>query len=158
MKQIELSTKLLEMEEAIDVIVHDLKRDFANDFQSDSTDNERVNLESDAHYSMVDHLISARINSKWKKSYDNSKSNLDHAAEALGVGTEGIAGESKTLLLINDMKYSKRQNKDGTTTLLTDFVNALNRCDVSKETIDKALKMAEKPKRGNVYYNVSMEE
>jgi hypothetical protein len=157
MRQSELTTKLTEMDAAISVIVEDVKRDFSNSFKSDSTDNERVNLESDAHYAMVDHLISSRINSKFKKAYDNSKINLDVAADEMDLDPRSKPEETTHIFTINGLIFNKRQNKDGTSTLLTDFVNSLNRCGVDKETIDKALKMAEKPKRGNVYYIVATE-
>jgi len=158
MKQSELSTKLMEMDEGIDQIVNDLRRDFSNSFKTLETSNEKVALESDAYYAMTEYLIASRINSRWKKAYDNSKANLDYVAETFDIDPRGVAGQTKTLLVINNLMYTKRQNKDGSTTLVTDLVNALNRCGVDKETIDKALKMAEKSKKGNTYYNVTTVE
>ena len=118
----------------------------------------QVTKEANAHGAMIDFLVSSRLSAVWKKAYDKDKKQLDVAANDLGNDFEGEASITKEIYSFNSLVYKKRQNKDGVTTLLTDFINSLSRCDVSKETIDKALKMAEKPKKGATYYIVELNE
>lgn len=117
-------------------------------------DNEASIEESNLHDKCIDYLIYSGMASEYKKLADQSKKELDEAVP----NPDGIAGQSVTLGNTNLFNFSKKMNRDGETTLVVDLVTALAQAGVDKEMVDAALKKAKKPKRGNVYYQVTMAE
>lgn len=107
---------------------------------------------------LVRHDILASQHSYIKKEFDESKKGLDTAIAGLGLDPNGVAGTTKTIYHQDGIKFAKRQNKDGTTTLLTDVLNQLARLGVDKETVDTAIRNAEKPKKGNTYYLIEVDD
>jgi hypothetical protein len=158
MKQAHIAQILIELHNTIDDAVIEVSDLLAKDFKAHTTNNELAVKELTMNLNMVDFIISSSLNSKWKKCYDNNKKDLDVGVEATGTSANGQPGSTISLYSDNILSFTKRQNVDGTTTLMTDFVNALSREGVSKEIIDAAKKRAEKPKRGNVYYDVIASE
>ena len=158
MKQSELAMTLSTMQEEIDNIIHSTAVSLNNTFSSLTADNEKADLEANIHNSMVNYLIYSSINSKYKKYFDLGKTAMDTGVEALGNDPSGKAGITLNLHENNVFTFTKRQNKDGETTLVTDLVTALARAGVEKAVVDTALKQATKPKRGNTYYDVKVVE
>lgn len=150
-----LASKLLDLDDAVIADVCKLTTELNSIFSASSTNNEKACHESNMHSAMVSYIIASRISSKWKKEYDNSKRALDSRLADAGYDPSGVPGSTNTLFKTNAFSFSKRQNVNGTTTLVTDLVNALARLGVEKDIIDEALKKATKPKRGNVYYEVT---
>ena len=72
----------------------------------------------------------------------------------MGIDPSPKPGQLVELYSDNLFVFDKKQNQDGTTTLVTDLVTQLARLGVEKDVVDKALKQATKPKRGNVYYQI----
>jgi hypothetical protein len=154
MKPSELAKQLLDMEDSISLTVDGLRNTLDNMFEASTKDNEHSMNEAAAHCTMVDHLIASRMNSKWKKEFDDSKKSLDAKMEALEIDSSGKPDQVVNLFESNVFRFTKRQNKDNTSTSTTDLVNALARLGVEKAVVDKALAMATKPRRGNIYYEV----
>ncbi len=158
MKQYELARHLLDVMIAIDKVVINCASNLNDLFVSDSSNNELVNKEAIVHRAMVDYLIASSINSAWSKGYKSTKTILDATIEALDIPSSGVPGETITLHRSNALKFTKKQNKDGEAVTVTDLLNALARTGVEKDVVDKAFKMALKPRRGNTYYEVTASE
>lgn len=109
------------------------------DFTSDSTDNEQVAKEADLYSAMNQYMIYTILNSQYKKA-------LDKFSERLGNYTNGTPNNSRIISEINNLYFSKKQNKDGTSTLVTDLITALARVGVEKSIVDDAIKQATKVK------------
>jgi hypothetical protein len=131
--------------------------DLMEDFNGEGS-NEDINDAFDMMQRLVRHDILASQHSYIKKEFDESKKGLDQAVAGLGLDPNGVAGSTKTIYHQDGIKFSKRQNKDGTTTLLTDVLNQLARLGVDKETVDTAMRNAEKPKKGNTYYLIEADD
>lgn len=107
------------------------------------------------HQRLIQHELITAINSATKKQFDASKAALDKHLATIGIDPNGKAGT--TIELYNDgtLSFSKKQNKDGTSTLVVDLCTELARLGVEKSVVDEAIKRATKPKRGNVYYEIN---
>ena len=158
MTQVELAVMLMNMNQDIDKAIHNISIVLDNQFIATTKDNEQATAEANMHNYMVNYLIYSAINSKFKKLYDTSKKALDVGVEDLGTSAEGKPATVLNLHENNIFTFTKRQNKDGETTLVTDLVTALARAGVEKAVVDKAIKDATKPKKGNTYYDVKVVE
>ena len=157
MKQLDINMLVGVMSTNITKLIQDTLDQMQADFVSDATSNEQAVQEADMYATMNQYIIYTLLNSQYKKAFDHSKKNLDMFAELLGHDNEGVANSIKNICKINGITFSKKRNKDGTTTLVTDLVNQLNRLGVDKDIIDTACKNAEKVKKGNTYYQVEGE-
>ncbi len=157
MKQLDINMLVGVMSTNISKLIQDTLDQLQADFASDSSNNEQVALEADLYATMNQYIVYTLLNSQYKKAFDRTKKNLDRFAEDLGADIEGKAGVTQEIASVNGLVFSKERNKDGTTTLVTDLVNQLNRLGVDKDIIDTACKNAEKPKKGNTYYQVEGE-
>ena len=151
MKASELAVIMAELSNEIDIIVDVVLKKLEMYYESDSTDNEAVTLGMDRHLSMANYIVHSMLNSRFKKEFDTSKKELDKLSD----DPDGVAGHTKQIYSSNSFSFSKKQNKDGETTLIVDLVTALARAGVDKDMVDAALKSAKKPKRGNTYYQVT---
>ena len=154
MKPSNLAHDMLEMEDAIQSCIDGTYLGIAHKFSSIESDNERVHKEAEMHETMCNFIIASHMNSRWKKEFESVKKRLDASVGELGKDPAGIAGQTVNLHESNIFKFTKRQNKDSEQMSVTDLLNALARAGVEKAVIDAATKMATKPKRGNVYYDV----
>jgi len=154
MKQSELAVILSNMQTEIDNIIHDTAVSLNNTFVATSKDNETADKEATMHNMMVNFLVYSTMTSKYKKYYDLGKIAMDVGVESLGTDPTGKANATLNLHQNNVFVFTKRQNKDGETTLVVDLVTALARAGVEKSVVDAAMKQATKPKKGNVYYDV----
>lgn len=139
----------LDIQKARDVLVHKYEPD------RKSFDNEEISEQIELHTEMVNLLIHSLLASTFTKSYDETKKLLDNACIKAGLDPDGEAGTTKLIKDNGALAFSKRQNKDGEQTTLKDFIIELQKLDVSKSVIDKAMERATKVKRGNVYYIVN---
>lgn len=158
MKQSDLATILSSMQEDIDKSISTAVLVLDKQFIATTKDNEQATLEANMHNYMINYIVYSSLNSKYKKLYDTSKRALDTGTEDLGTDPTGKAGVVLNLHASNVFEFTKRQNKDGETTLVTDLVTALARAGVEKDVVDKAIKDATKPKKGNTYYDVKVVE
>ena len=106
------------------------------------------------HKRMAAYEVISTVHSAIKKSADQTKKDLDIQLNEMGIDPSPKPGQLIELYSDNLFVFDKKQNQDGTTTLVTDLVTQLARLGVEKDVVDKALKQATKPKRGNVYYQI----
>ena len=106
------------------------------------------------HKRMAAYEVISTVHSAIKKSADQAKKDLDIQLNEMGIDPSPKPGQLVELYSDNLFVFDKKQNQDGTTTLVTDLVTQLARLGVEKDVVDKALKQATKPKRGNVYYQI----
>ena len=156
MKKSDLAQYLLDLDKNVNEVTEKLVVTLKDMFVANP---KGTNLDAEANYaahcSMVEYAVASRINSLWKKEYNSRKKGLDISVRQVLGTCEGIPGETITLHHSNVLQFTKRQNKDGEALSVTDLLNALARAGVEKAVVDKAYKMALKPKRGNVYYEVT---
>ena len=125
-------------------------------FTPSTQDNDKANKQFDMHTAMGQFMLVSGLNSTYKKSYDKAKEELDESANALGLGTDMKDGEDRTVFQNNMFSFVKKRNKGGETTSIKDFIIELNKMGVEKDTIEKAFENATKPKKGSVYYSVTL--
>ena len=125
-------------------------------FTPSTQDNDKANKQFDMHTAMGQFMLVSGLNSTYKKSYDKAKEELDESANALGLSTDMKDGESRTVFQNNMFSFIKNRNKGGETTSIKDFIIELNKMGVEKDTIEKAFENATKPKKGSVYYSVTL--
>ena len=106
------------------------------------------------HRRMAAYEVISTVHSAIKKSADQTKKDLDIQLNEMGIDPSPKPGQLVELYSDNLFVFDKKQNQDGTTTLVTDLVTQLARLGVEKAVVDKALKEATKSKRGNVYYQI----
>ena len=158
MKVSELAMSLMRMEEDMDKVIDATRNHLRNQFQSSNPDNETATKESNMHDNMGDFIIVSRLNSRFKESFDQTKKDLDNGVTLLDQDPSSTPGMTINLHESNVFRFSKKQNKDSETTLITDLLTELARAGIEKSVIDTAMKAATKPKRGNVYYQVTTVE
>ena len=125
-------------------------------FTPSTQDNDKANKQFDMHTAMGQFMLVSGLNSTYKKAYDKAKEELDESANALGLGTDMKDGEDRTVFQNNMFSFVKKRNKGGETTSIKDFIIELNKLGVEKDTIEKAFENATKPKKGSVYYSVTL--
>ena len=125
-------------------------------FTPSTQDNAKANKQFNMHTAMGQFVLVSGLNSTYKKSYDKAKEELDESANALGLGTDMKDGEDRTVFQNNMFSFVKKRNKGGETTSIKDFIIELNKLGVEKDTIEKAFENATKPKKGSVYYSVTL--
>ena len=125
-------------------------------FTPSTQDNDKANKQFNMHTAMGQFVLVSGLNSTYKKSYDKAKEELDESANALGLGTDMKDGEDRTVFQNNMFSFVKKRNKGGETTSIKDFIIELNKLGVEKDTIEKAFENATKPKKGSVYYSVTL--
>ena len=128
-----------------------------SDYKGSGSNNETA-LAHDMYTRLVRHDILSCEHSYIKKEFDESKKGLDIALAGMQIDPNGVAGTTKVIYRDNGLKFSKRQNKDGPTTLLVDVLNQLARLGVDKSLVDQALRNAEKVKKGNTYYLIEADD
>ena len=125
-------------------------------FTPSTQDNDIANKQFIMHTAMGQFMLVSGLNSTYKKAYDKAKEELDESANALGLGTDMKDGEDRTVFQNNMFSFVKKRNKGGETTSIKDFIIELNKMGVEKDTIEKAFENATKPKKGSVYYSVTL--
>jgi hypothetical protein len=158
MRASELAMQLSAMHNDIDNLSEDTFANLNGRFKTDTTNNEDSTQEANLHFAMADYIIISSLASKYSKLVAKSKTLLDDSVQMLDQSPEGIPGQSVLLGKSNIFQFSKKQNQDGTSTPLNAFVTELARAGVEKSVVDKALKAATVPKKGNTYYNVTLVE
>lgn len=158
MKTSELATTMLDMTNNIEDSITNAKKLLDGEFVATSTNNEQSSNEAFMQTLMTDYLIYSGLASKYKKLVDTTKKALDSTVEELGTPSNGAPGTTVNLHESNTFRFSKRQNADGNSTLVTDLLTALARVGVDKTLVDEAVRNATKKKRGNVYYEVTVVE
>lgn len=158
MRASELAMQLSAMHSDIDDISEDTFGNLNGQFKTDTTNNEDSAQEANLHFAMADYIIISSLASKYSKLVAKAKTLLDDSVQMLDQSPEGIPGQSILLGKSNLFQFSKKQNQDSTSTPLNAFVTELARAGVEKSVVDKALKAATMPKKGNTYYNVTLVE
>ena len=125
-------------------------------FTPSTQDNEQAHNQFNMHTAMGQFMLVSGLNSTYKKAYDSAKELLDNEADALGLSTDMKDGEDRTVFQNNMFSFVKKRNKGGETTSIKDFIIELNKLGVEKDTIEKAFENAPKPKKGSVYYSVTL--
>ena len=129
---------------------------FNDEFSSTTTDNEQTARQSDMHNAMSQFVIVSSLHSTYKRQYDEVKDKLDSSAAALGLDPQIDDGDSRMLFQNHLFSFTKRRNKESHNTAIKDFMIELNKLGVEKDTIQKAFDSATKPKKGSVYYDVTL--
>ena len=139
-----------------DVINH--TKELGGEIETDTTNNAKATLAVDMHQFMAKFFIVSRLNTEFKKWYDDCKKDLDRTAKALGIDPEVESGESKTIYQNEKFSFSKKRNAQGTSVSLKDFVIELHKLGVDPDMIDKAHEAAVQTKEGNQYYSIDIAE
>jgi hypothetical protein len=124
-------------------------------FNPSSQENERTEQEYNMHKAMIDYKVFTELASTYKKGADQAKKSMDVAAEALGMRTDTDPNMT-TIVYSGELIFTKRQNKDSTSTAVNDVVTELAKMGVDPALVKKAVANAAKTKRGAVYYDVEL--
>ena len=103
---------------------------------------------------MSSYLVMAAVAGWANKEVTKTKKHLDEITDNI----EPMPSETVTVYDSGALVFTKKQNKTGETTLLTDVLTGLARAGVDKELVDKVVADATKEKKGNVYYVVEATE
>lgn len=103
---------------------------------------------------MSGYLVMAAVAGWANKEVTKAKKNLDEITDNI----EPVPSETVTIYDSGTLVFTKKQNKTGETTLLTDVLIGLARAGVDKELVDKVVADATEKKKGNVYYVVEATE
>ena len=159
MKNKDLAIALADCVSNIQYSNEDLVNGLSRNFVYEGTDDSNSEMADvhDMHQKLIRHEILSTQHSYIKKEFDKSKKGLDFTLLAMGYDIDPEPNATREIYTDHSLTLSKRQNKDGTTTLLTDVITNLAKLGVDKNVVDKALKDALKVKRGNVYYIIGVE-
>jgi len=158
MRPSELAMQLSAMHNQIEIETSATYKNLDDTFQTDTKDNETTAQVSDLHSAMCDYIIVSSLATKYSKMLLASKKTLDRSVESMNGSSEGIPGQSVLLGKSNEFQFHKKQNHDGTSTLVVDLITELARAGVDQDIVNKAMKAATKPRKGNTYYNVTLVE
>ena len=158
MKKHELADMIGDMGRRIEDSTSHVKHELQEMLELTQGTNSEIAQQQNAHDAMNNFVIYSYLASKYTKLHKLSKDVLDIETEADGSDPTPIPNEVIALLENDVLTFTKRQNKNGTTTLLVDVLTALQREGVDKDIIDAALFSCVKVKRGNVYYEVNVTE
>ncbi|MAG26346.1 hypothetical protein CMI47_12420 [Candidatus Pacearchaeota archaeon] len=154
----QIRIELLDMQDKMNNHVEYVRAMFEKLFEASTKENELAEKQFVAHTAMTEYVLVSALHSKYKKAFDKAKKTLDSASEGLGLDAEGLAGATVTIHENEVFRFTKKRNQDGTSTLVVDLCTELARLGVEKSLVDKAMKKATKPKRGNTYYEVELVE
>jgi hypothetical protein len=155
MRSSELIVQLSAMHNEIDIIIQGVTENLESLWEPIQGSNFESEASAQMHNAMCEYIIISSINSKFSKIINDLKSHLDSCVEMLNQSSEGSPGQTVLLAASNAFQFHKRQNRDGVSTLVNDLITELARAGVEKSVVDKALKAATMPKKGNTYYNVT---
>lgn len=156
MKSSELATIVLEMNDQVNDAIFEAKSTLLSKFEASTRGNEAAAREASMNDAMIGYVLATGLFARFKKQIDYTKRTLDMGIEALGNDPNGVPGDTVFLHSDNVLQFTKKQNRDGTSTLVVDLCTELARLGVEKSVVDEAMKRATKPKRGNVYYQVEV--
>ena len=156
MKQSEVMAMVSELSKDIKLAQTKALSELMAEFSPSTSDNEQANKQYEMHTAMGEFMLVSGLNSTYKKAYDNAKALLDDAAKELNLSTELEDGEARTVFQNNMFSFVKKRNKGSNTTSIKDFMVELNKLGVEKDMMQKAFENATKPKKGSVYYSVTL--
>lgn len=155
MRASELAMSMVAMQEDLNLTIANTFAKLSNTFEAvEGTTNAEAEEGAERHNAMIHYIISSSLSSRFKKEAETSKKELDDLSD----DSDGVPGQTRLIYQSNEFAFAKKQNNDSEITLVVDLVTALARAGVDKEVVDAALKEAKKPKRGNVYYQVTVVE
>ena len=156
MKNTDLVLTTLSCVDTLKNNIEELTETLAKDFQPRGLSNSETHEAYSMHRHMIHHHLISTVNAHAKKEFDKSKNILDDMLSRMGITPDGHPG--MTVEKYNDgiLTFHKKQNKEGTTTLVVNLLTELARLGVEKSVVDEAMKRATKSKRGNVYYEISV--
>jgi len=158
MNSVKVLTVLSDLDHKITKAVSDAMTDLTSEFKGSAKNNEETAAEHSMNIAMATQKIASKLTTRFKKDHDLSKKALDSACEQL-VGTSSpVPGSTTTLYSDNMFVFSKRMNEDSAVCSAKDLMIELNKLGVDPDQIAKAKEAATKAKKGNVYYNVDVNE
>jgi len=125
-------------------------------FQASTVDNAKVVQQSEVHDAMANLFIMSRLNSIYKKDYDEAKKRLDRACTELDINVEVVSGDGRIIFQNNIFAFTKNRNASSSTLSAKDLVIQLNKLGIDKAIIQEAIENASRPRMGNVYYSVTL--
>jgi hypothetical protein len=129
-----------------------------NDFSSMQAGNEMAAMESEMYHNMHQYLIYSTLTSMFKKSYDQTKLNMDMMSVNLGKSNLSEPSTTRTIISVNNLTFKKKQNKDSESIKMVDFVTELAKAGVDRDVVRKATDAATMPKKGNTTYIVEVDD
>lgn len=151
----DVSMRTIELLTNIEKLVDDHVMAITTDFVApEGMSNQQADQAHVLHNRMAKFTVTSVLNAMYKKNYDRAKKELDSLLKEMDIDPSGTPGQLKELYRDSLFTFDKKQNEDGTTTLVVDLVTQLARLGVEKSVVDEAVKAATKPRRGNVYYQV----
>jgi len=160
MNSIKIITVLSDLDYKISLAVSNAMTDLTSEFKGSAKNNEETAAEHSMNIAMATQKIASKLTTRFKKDHDLSKKKLDAACEQL-IGSSLmtlIPGTTTTLYSDNMFVFSKRMNEDSAVCSAKDLMIELNKLGVDPDQIAKAKEAATKVKKGNVYYNVDVNE
>lgn len=158
MSTIKVLTVLSDLDNKINQAMVDAMTDLTADFKGSTDNNEQTEAEHVMNIAMATQKIASKLTTRFKKDHDQSKKALDRACENLVGSSSATPGETTTLYSDSLFVFSKRMNEDSFVCSAKDLVIELNKLGVDPDIIAKAQEAATKVKKGNVYYNVDVNE
>ena len=158
MNSIKIITVLSDLDYKISLAVSNAMTDLTSEFKGSAKNNEETAAEHSMNIAMATQKIASKLTTRFKKDHDLSKKKLDAACEQLIGSSSAIPGTTTTLYSDNMFVFSKRMNEDSAVCSAKDLMIELNKLGVDPDQIAKAKEAATKVKKGNVYYNVDVNE
>ncbi len=158
MNSVKVLTALSDLDNAVNTAVANAVQELTSGFQGTTENNERTQAEHVMNMAMATQKIASKLTTRFKKDHDLSKKALDLACENLGNSAVPVPGTTMDLYSDNMFVFSKRMNEDSSVCSAKDLIIELNKLGVDPDQIAKAKEAATKPKKGNVYYNVDVNE
>jgi len=158
MNSVKIITVLSDLDYKISMAISDAMTDLSSEFKGSAKNNKETAAEHSMNIAMATQKIASRLTTRFKKDHDLSKKRLDLACEQLVGSSSAVPGTTTTLYSDNMFVFSKRMNEDSAVCSVKDLMIELNKLGVDPDQIDKAREAATKAKKGNVYYNVDVNE
>ncbi len=112
----------------------------------------------EAHKLMAQYAVASSVASELRRKIDKVKLDLDGIVEILGSDSKPEPGITKQIYRNDMLTFSKKQNAEGVMVSVKELEIELNKLGVDPSIISKAIKNAERPRKGNTYYIVSTSE
>lgn len=114
------------------------------------------NYNKEIVHALISREIITAIANAYVKRTDELKKQIDELLQGTGTDINPVPGLTVEMYAYDNLRFSKRQNKNSTTVGTTSLINELHKLGVEASTIKKALEAATTERKGNVYYETTL--